>query len=111
MITQARSIHQDKAFNYFIVNFNFKQKLFLVVLLVVKLRASPFVLIDPSTGRAVEQVGQIPPICETKNVPQNDIYCLPMPGEVLSILLCSHVPTGTGVTELWIKRRSQLTSR
>merc|ERR1739842_3163 len=31
------------------------QKLFLVVLMVVKLRASPFVLIDPSTGRAVEQ--------------------------------------------------------
>merc|ERR1711936_738739 len=31
------------------------QKLFLLVLMVVQLRASPFVLIDPSTGRAVEQ--------------------------------------------------------
>ena len=57
MITQARSIHQDKIFiKYYVTNFNFKQKLFLVMLLVVKLRASPFVLIDPSTGRAVEQV-------------------------------------------------------
>ena len=35
---------------------NLTQKLFLVVLMVVKLRASPFVLIDPATGRAVEQV-------------------------------------------------------
>ena len=59
MITQARSFCQDKSFNpdqNDLINGQLPQKLFLVVLLVVKLRASPFVLIDPSTGRAVEQV-------------------------------------------------------
>ena len=63
MITQARSFVSFKktSFNQyrndFIIIANIViQKLFLVVLLVVKLRASPFVLIDPSTGRAVEQV-------------------------------------------------------
>ena len=59
MITQARSIFLNQNQTYVIINFNLIQKLFLVVLMVVKLRASPFVLIDPSTGRAVEQVGQI----------------------------------------------------
>ena len=66
MITQARSICLNQNQTYVIINFNFIQKLFLVVLMVVKLRASPFVLIDPSTGRAVEQVGQITQICEKK---------------------------------------------
>ena len=86
MITQARSIFLNQNQTYVIINFNFIQKLFLVVLMVVKLRASPFVLIDPSTGRAVEQVDQIPPIWETKNILQNamaPIYCMPMPGDVL----------------------------
>ena len=67
MITQARSICLNQNQTYvLIININFLQKLFLVVLMVVKLRASPFVLIDPSTGRAVEQVGQITQICEKK---------------------------------------------
>ena len=67
MITQARSFMSfkktsfDQYQNHFI-NLII-QKLFLVVLVVVKMEASPFVLIDPSTGRAVEQVP-----CNSKNV-------------------------------------------
>ena len=88
MITQARSICLNQNQTYvFIININFLQKLFLVVLMVVKLRASPFVLIDPSTGRAVEQVDQIPPICEAKKPSANCnrtnllLKILPMPGK------------------------------
>ena len=73
MITQARSIYLNQNQTYVIINLI--QKLFLVVLMVVKLRASPFVLIDPSTGRAVEQVGQITQICEKKCIVLAPIYC------------------------------------